>query len=260
MGLGECQCRRKPPYGVDPMPQTWCRRSGALEPVIPTSNRFPRGPHLSKLVRAIRDPKLAISVLSALALGGFYKWWYPFRGLRFKAGKNLRVFGRLEVRGPGRVAFGDNVTVGMRVTPFTHHVDATITIGSHCFLNGVRFGCAKSIDIGEYCILAESRIMDSNFHSTRADRWSANAPVRVKAVILARNVWVAADAGILPGTEIGENSVVGFGSVCSGRYPANSLIAGNPAVVVRDIEPSPTDLQSRRKIMSENPLDADPPV
>jgi maltose O-acetyltransferase len=48
-------------------------------------------------------------------------------------------------------------------------------------------------------------------------------------------VWIGAHAGILPGTRIGKNSVVGFGAVCSGEFPANVIIAGNPARVLRAI-------------------------
>ncbi|QJR36230.1 acyltransferase [Gemmatimonas groenlandica] len=195
----------------------------------------------SKLRRAIRNPGYAASVLLALGKGYFYKRYLPLRGIRFSAGRNFLVFGRLTVRGPGKVEFGDNVNVSMHVTPFTHDVNAVISVGDHCFLNGVRFGCATRIQVGADCILAEARIMDSNFHSTRADRWNPDAPVKTAAVILERNVWVAADAGILPGTRIGENSVVGFAAVCNGSYPANSLIAGNPAIVVRQIEQAPQE-------------------
>src|SRR5688572_7264427 len=94
--------------------------------------------HVSTLSRALRQPGLAISVAMAIGRGMFYKVWYHLRGVRFIAGRNFRVFGRLKLNGPGSVVFGDNVMVGMLVTPFTHHVDATITVGNHCFLNGVR--------------------------------------------------------------------------------------------------------------------------
>jgi acetyltransferase-like isoleucine patch superfamily enzyme len=193
----------------------------------------------SRFSRAIRNPGYAATVLRALLKGQFYKIALPLRGIRFSAGRNFQVFGRLTVHGPGRVEFGDNVNVSMHVTPFTHSNEAVISVGDHCFLNGVRFGCATRIEIGDDCILAEARIMDSNFHSTRADRWNPDAPVKTAPVILERNVWVAADAGILPGTRIGENSVVGLAAICNGNFPANSLIAGNPAVVVRQIEQAP---------------------
>lgn len=147
--------------------------------------------------------------------------------------------GRLIIRGPGQVRFGDRVRVGMTVTPWTHAKDAIIDIGDDTVLNGTRFGCAESIRVGRQCILAEVSILDTNFHSTRADRHDPAAPVRVAPVTIADNVWVAAQAGILPGTTIGENSVVGFGSVLSGDYPADTIIAGNPAAVVRPIPAMP---------------------
>jgi acetyltransferase-like isoleucine patch superfamily enzyme len=137
------------------------------------------------------------------------------------------------------VRFGDRVRVGMTVTPWTHTPNAVIEIGDDTVLNGTRFGCAESIRIGRQCILAEASILDTNFHSTRADRHDPAAPIRVAPVILADNVWVAANAGLLPGTSIGQNSVVGFGAILSGDYPADKIIAGNPAVVVRPIPPLP---------------------
>lgn len=176
----------------------------------------------------------------ALVRGWWYKISYPARGIRFTAGRGLRVTGRLKIRGPGQVRFGDRVRVGMTVTPWTHARDAVIDIGDDTVLNGTRFGCVASIHVGRRCILAEASILDTNFHSTRADRHDPGAPVRVAPVTLEDNVWVAAMAGILPGTTVGENSVVGYGAVLSGDYPADMIIAGNPAVAVRPIPPMPT--------------------
>lgn len=176
-----------------------------------------------------------MAVACSLLRGHCYKAWYGMTGVRFMAGRNFRVEGRLTIRGPGRVVFGDDVKIGMHVTPWTHHPDAVITIGNGCFLNGTRFGCAADIRVGDLGILAESHILDSNFHSTAVERHAPHAPVRVAPVVIERNVWIAASVGILPGTRIGENSVVGFGAVCSGDYPANSLISGNPARVVRSL-------------------------
>lgn len=193
----------------------------------------------SKLQKALKDPGAAVEVAAALMRGHFYRLWFPLRGRRFSAGRNFKVFGRLDVQGPGRVVIGDNVTVNMRVTPFTHDRDAVISVGNHCFLNGTRFGCRISITIGDDCILAEARIMDTNYHSTRADRWNPEAPVTTRPVRIERNVWIAADVAVLPGTTVGENSVIGIGSICAGSFPKDSLIAGNPARVVRSIEHPP---------------------
>jgi acetyltransferase-like isoleucine patch superfamily enzyme len=183
----------------------------------------------------VRRPGHALRVALALARGHWLKWWLPLRGVRFESGKNLRIFGRLRVRGPGRVIFGDNVRVDMSVTPWTHNPEAVIRVGDGTFLNGTSFGCARLIEIGARSILADARIMDTDFHSIHRERHDNAAPVRVAPVRLEANVWVSAQAGILPGTTIGRNSVVGFGAVCAGEYPADSIIAGNPARPIRKI-------------------------
>ncbi len=183
----------------------------------------------------MREPGRAWSVGWSMLRGWWYKVSYPPRGIRFSAGRNFRVTGRLVVRGPGVVRFGDHVRVGMTVTPWTHTPHARIDVGDGTYLNGTRFGCARGIHVGPRCILADASILDSNFHSTRADRHHPDAPVYVAAVTLHENVWVASGAGILPGTTIGQNYVVGFGAVVSGEFPSDVIIAGNPAVVVKPI-------------------------
>jgi acetyltransferase-like isoleucine patch superfamily enzyme len=159
------------------------------------------------------------------------------RGVRFEAGRNLRIDGRLIIRGPGRVIFGDNVRVGLTVTPWTYGPTAVISIGSDSFINGTSFGCQREIRIGARAILGRASIMDTDFHSVEIDRHQAEAPVRVAPVVLDENVWVGAQVGILPGTRIGRNSVVGFGAVCTGVFPENVVIAGNPGKVVKTLTP-----------------------
>jgi len=186
--------------------------------------------------RVFREPGNARRAVVQLARGWWYKWWFPLRGMRFEAGRNLRASGRLHMRGPGRVVLGNNVQIDGVVTPWTYTAEAVIRIGSDSYVNGTRFGCAREISIGSRAILADARILDTDFHSTHIDRYDRSAPVRVAPVRLDDNVWVAAAAGILPGTTIGRNSVVAFGAVCAGAYPEGVIIAGNPA---RPIGPIP---------------------
>jgi len=166
------------------------------------------------------------------------------RGYRVEGGRGLRLRAPLVIRGPGRVVLGERIRVGMKTTPWTYSPDAVISIGSGSFLNGTRFGCRERITVGAGAILAEASLMDTDFHSVQANRHDPEAPVRTLPIDLDENVWVAANAGILPGTKIGKNSVVGFGAVCSGEYPADVIIAGNPARIVRglpgtEVLPSP---------------------
>ena len=56
-----------------------------------------------------------------------------------------------------------------------------------------------------------------------------------KPVTLCNNVWVGAGAIILPGVTVGENSVVGAGAVVTHDVPPNTVVAGNPARVIKTI-------------------------
>lgn len=185
--------------------------------------------------RALREPRVASRERRAILKDLWCRAWCRLRGIRFEAGRNLRIDGRLIFRGPGRVVFGDNVRVGMTVTPWTYTADAVISIGSDSFVNRTSFAWCREIRIGRRAILGRSSIMDTDFCSLGADRHDPAAPIRVAPVILEDNVWMAAQAGVLPGTSIGENSVVGFGVVCAGVYPENSVIAGNPARVIKKL-------------------------
>ncbi len=62
--------------------------------------------------------------------------------------------------------------------------------------------------------------------------FSPSAPV-----VLRRGCWIGAHSIILPGVEIGENSVIGAGSVVTKSVPARVLAAGNPHKVIRTIDP-----------------------
>ena len=190
---------------------------------------------LNKVRRAISQPRAAWAFGSSRIRGELCRARYALTNRRVTIGSGFRLVGRMKISGPGRVAIGDNVTVngsGHPVTPFTHDRNAVISIGSDSFINGARFGCVKEIRVGPRAILADCRLMDSDFHSVHADRWSDEAPVESEPIIIEANVWVAASAAVLKGVCIGENSVVGFGSVLTSSVPADSLVAGNPGKVV----------------------------
>ncbi len=192
-------------------------------------------PKRSKFRKGLANPGAAITEVVALARGRWTILWCRALGRRVSAGKHFRVAGRLVIRGPGRVVFGDHVNIERVVTPWTNTRDAVIEIGSHSYLNGTRFGCSERITIGPRAILSDASIADTNAHSTHVDRHNPDAPVRVSPVVLDENVWLGSAVGVLPGTRIGRNSVVGYGAVCAGTYPADSIIAGNPARVVKRV-------------------------
>ncbi len=189
----------------------------------------------SKVERAIESPGAAISYAVAILKGHWYRAVFRLLGRRFQAGSRFRVFGTLSVRGPGLVSMGDNVALWGRVTAWTYAADATILVEDGVMMSGTRFACASRVRVGRNSILADASIRDTDFHSTRADRRNPDAPIRVAPIDIGENVWVAAGAILLPGTSIGENSVVGAAAVCMRSFPANKVILGNPAKVAMPI-------------------------
>lgn len=162
--------------------------------------------------------------------------WCAFRyGVlgRHQIGKRLLVDGGLVIKGPGRVIIGDRVNCGNRVTLYTDHKDAVIRIGDNTFLNGPRFSCVKEITIGAGCILADCRILDSDYHSIDPDRREETPEPR--AVVVEDKVWLTMNVFIMKGVTVGEGSTVTPNSVVTSNVEPRSLFGGNPAVLIRRI-------------------------
>jgi len=124
------------------------------------------------------------------------------------------------------------------------------TIGDFTLLNGALIVAEEKIEIGSYCLVSWNvGIADSDFHplapAQRLIDAQALAPyfksrpdrpkLKTAPVKIADNVWVGMNAVILKGVTIGENSVVAAGSVVTKSVEPNTVVAGNPAVVVRQL-------------------------
>lgn len=90
------------------------------------------------------------------------------------------------------------------------------------------------IYIGNYVLIGPNVTLDSATHPIRPDIRKKQAQFNVP-VIIEDNVWIGAGAIILPGVRIGENSVIGAGSVVTKDIPANVVAVGNPCKVLRKI-------------------------
>src|SRR5438034_4890424 len=108
----------------------------------------------------------------------------------------------------------------------------------------------EKIDIGSHCLISWNvGIADSDFHplepAQRLIDAQAFAPyfkdrpprpkLKTAPVKIADNVWIGMNAVILKGVTIGENSVVAAGSVVTKSVPPSTVVAGNPAVIVRQL-------------------------
>ncbi|MEZ5288405.1 MAG: DapH/DapD/GlmU-related protein [Vicinamibacterales bacterium] len=64
------------------------------------------------------------------------------------------------------------------------------------------------------------------------------AAVVAKPIVLERNVWIGAGAIVIGGVTVGENAVIAAGAVVTRDVPPNVLVGGNPARVIRALEPA----------------------
>ena len=196
---------------------------------------------LRKVGKALAHPREACAVFLSLFRGQCWRIRCRLFSSRFKIGKGFRVVRRFVPSGPGKIVIGDNVISDggpHPVTLFTHSPEAEIHIGNNVFLNGSRFGCTQRIEVGDDCILGDCRIFDTDMHSIWPDRHSKEAVVATAPVKIEKNVWIGAASLILKGVTIGENSVIGAGSVVVRDVPPNCVAAGNPARVVKELLPS----------------------
>ena len=74
------------------------------------------------------------------------------------------------------------------------------------------------------------KIISANHKFDNYEEWLDSKPI-----ILNKNVWIGANTVILPGVEIGSNSIIGAGSVVTKSIDTNSLVAGNPAKLIKKL-------------------------
>jgi len=170
--------------------------------------------------------------------------WFRLRlGRRVQFGRNFQTNGRLVIRGPGRVIFGDDIRAWCHAEKnvfITYTPDSRIEVGSGTRLNGAGVMAYTTIRFGPGCILGSTVVFDSDFHPLDpAQRHDPHAPVATRPITVGPNVWLAGQSAVLKGTRIGANSVVAFRAVASGDIPADVVVAGNPARVVKRFTPMP---------------------
>lgn len=72
------------------------------------------------------------------------------------------------------------------------------------------------------------KIISANHLPGDLNRWEAKGKIKI-----GKRCWIGANAVILPGVSLGENVIVGAGAIVTKSFPANVIVAGNPAKIIR---------------------------
>ena len=123
-------------------------------------------------------------------------------------------------------------TFGM-FPPFYTDCGKNITIGKRVFINfGCKFQDQGGIFIDDDALIGHNTMIATLNHNFKpSDRGSMfSAPVKI-----GKKVWVGSNSTILPGVTIGDNSIIGAGSVVTKDVPPNTIVAGVPAKIIKKI-------------------------
>lgn len=94
--------------------------------------------------------------------------------------------------------------------------------------------CAEKIIIGRNCLIASHVFISDENHGIKINNIPyACQPLITKPIEIGNNVWLGEKVIVLPGVHIGENSIIGAGSVVTNNIPENSIAVGNPAHVIK---------------------------
>ncbi len=165
----------------------------------------------------------------------------PFK---HKKGKNARICrnSRIDVMPFNNFVLGDNSTIEDFCTINNGVGDVLIGNRTRIGMSNVLIG---PVTIGNDVILAQNIVMSGLNHGYEdISKPIYKQPVTKKKIVLEDEVWIGANSVIVAGVTIGRHAVVAAGSVVTKDVPAYSVVAGNPAKVIKHYNPT-TDVWDR---------------
>jgi acetyltransferase-like isoleucine patch superfamily enzyme len=187
-------------------------------------------------------------------------WRYLWRRALTVAGRRWRTDGLLflgrrlglEVGRKGEIRFGRFVWIGdgskIRCHEGVVEIGPKTVMGQECTISAY-----QRVRIGEQCVIADrAMFIDFDHGVVEVER-----PIRVQGiykrdVVVGSNVWIGYGACILRGVRVGDNAIVGTNAVVTKDVPANAVVGGAPARIIRmreapeslrwpePVEPDPT--------------------
>jgi acetyltransferase-like isoleucine patch superfamily enzyme len=129
-------------------------------------------------------------------------------------GKNVHLTPNIHIVHPPNFSLGDNSLIA----------DYTVIFSLH------------GVQIGKNCLISSGCGISTVNHVISSPARTQAGYEKCGEVIIEDNVWLGMNVSVLPGIRIGNNSIVGAGSVVTKNIPPNQIWVGNPARYVKDIE------------------------
>ncbi len=173
---------------------------------------------------------------------------FKIHGIKF--GKQIKTYGiiRLKIDDDSEFKINDGVIIrshwksnpaggGQKDCIFAVRGKGSLEIGKNVGISNSTIYCNRKIVIeDDVYIGVNSIIYDTDFHSIYADkRLNGNTDIKSMPVIIKRGAWIGGHCIILKGVSIGEQSVIGAGSVVTKDVPPDEVWAGNPARFIKKI-------------------------
>lgn len=166
-----------------------------------------------------------------------------FRSRCRRSGRRLVIEGQIpQVIGTGRIEVGDDVRIGTRntwIVGLKVSTDPELIVGDRTSINyQTTISVATSVRIGSDVMIAGNvGIWDNISHPVSPARRLAHDSITLdeaRPIVIGDNAWIGTGALILRAS-VGANSIVAAGSVVTKDVPPDTLVAGNPARVIRSI-------------------------
>ena len=160
----------------------------------------------------------------------------------------ITAYGFLFINNSGKIDLKDNIIINSNkfANMIGGDVRSTITVskGGHLFiganvqLSNSTIYCCEKIIIEDFVMVGGGcKIWDTDFHplDIKQRKINPNENSKSRPIHIKKYAFIGADCLILKGVTIGENSVIGAGSVVRKDIPRNQIWAGNPAIYINDI-------------------------
>ncbi len=118
--------------------------------------------------------------------------------------------------------------------PFYTDCGKNIRVGKNVFINsGCRFQDQGGITIGDGVLIGHNVVLATLNHDIDPRKRSTMHPA---PIVIGKNVWIGANSTIVPGVTIGDGAVIAAGAVVTKDVPANVIVGGVPAKIIKKIE------------------------